>query len=37
MGIEEKTDRREGEGRCCCLGEDGIHLIPCQTTDFAPG
>ena len=34
--IEEETDRREGKGRRCCLG-DGIHSIPCRTTDFAQG
>ena len=34
-GIEEETDRREGKGRRCCLG-DGIHSIPCRTTDLTP-
>ena len=28
--------RREGKGRCCCL-RNGIHSIPCRTTDLAPG
>ena len=31
--IEEETDRREGKGRCCCLG-GGIHSIPCRSTDL---
>ena len=34
--IEEETDRREGKGRRCCLG-DGIHSILFRTTDLAPG
>ena len=32
--IKEETDRREGKGRRCCLG-DGIHSIQCHTTDLA--
>ena len=36
LHIEEETDRREGKGRRCCLG-DGIIAIPCRTTDLAPG
>ena len=34
--IEKETDRREGKGRRCCLG-DGIHSIPCHTTDLSRG
>ena len=34
--IEEELVRREGKRRRCCLG-DGIHSIPCRTTDLAPG
>ena len=35
ISIEEETDRRECQGRHCCLW-DGIHSIPCRTTDLAP-
>ena len=34
--IEEETDRREDQGRRSRLG-DGIHSIPCHTTDLPPG
>ena len=33
--IGEETDRKEGKGRRCCLG-DRIHSIPCRTADLAP-
>ena len=36
MSIEDETDRREDKGRLFCLG-DGIHTIPGQTRDLAPG
>ena len=32
----QETDRRDGKGRRCCLG-DGIHSIPSRTRDLAPG
>ena len=35
LGIEEETDRREGKGHRCCLGDE-IHSIPCCTTNLAP-
>ena len=34
--VEEETDRRESKDRRCCLGDWNI-LIPCRTTDIAPG
>ena len=34
--VAGQTDRREGKGRRCCLG-DGINSIPCPTTDLKPG
>ena len=34
--IEEETDRREGKGSRCRLG-DRIPSIPCRTTYLAPG
>ena len=29
--IEEETDRREGKGRCCCLGD----VLECRTNHLA--
>ena len=38
MAVEHRkeTDRREGKGRRCCLG-DGIDSIPRRTSFFAQG
>ena len=34
--IEEEKYRREGKGRRCFF-EDGIHSIPCRSTDLLSG
>ena len=36
IDMEEETDKREGKGSHCCLG-DGIRSFPCRTTDLASG